>query len=96
MSIYLTALLKFKAGEANNVKPLLLDLVANSLKEEACLQYELYQDSENENLFIFHETWKDAAGLEQHTQQAHYQQFGQKAGPLMAEAPILLKTQRIA
>ena len=96
MSIYLTALLKFKTGEAHNVKPLLLELVENSRKEEACLQYELYQDSENENLFIFHETWKDAAGLEQHTKQAHYKQFSQQAGPLLEEAPALHKTQRIA
>jgi quinol monooxygenase YgiN len=96
MSIYLTALLKFKAGEANNVKPLLLALVAASLKEEACLQYELYQDGENENLFIFHETWKDATSLEHHTQQPHYKQFEQQAGPLLAEAPALHKTERIA
>lgn len=96
MSIYLTALLKFKAGEADNVKPLLLELVANSLKEKACLQYELYQDSENESLFIFHETWKDAAGLEQHTQQEHYKQFSQAVVPLLEEVPTLHKTQRIA
>ncbi|WP_074493075.1 putative quinol monooxygenase [Mucilaginibacter polytrichastri] len=95
MSIYLTALLKCKAGEAAQVKPLLLDLVAASLKEEACLQYELYQDIENENQFIFHETWQDAAGLELHTQQPHYQQFGQQVGPLLEEAPVLHKTQRI-
>jgi quinol monooxygenase YgiN len=96
MSIYLTALLKCKAGEAAKVKPLLLDLVAASAKEEACLQYELYQDSEDENQFIFHETWKDAAGLEQHTQQAHYKKFGQEVGPLLEGAPTLHKTQRIA
>jgi len=41
MSIYLTALVKCKTGEANTIKPFLLNLVAASLKEEACLQYEL-------------------------------------------------------
>ncbi len=95
MSIYLTALLQCKPGEAEKVKPLLLDLVAASLQEEACLQYELYQDSGNENQFIFHETWRDAAGLEQHAQQPHYKKFGELVGPALDGPVTIYKTQRL-
>lgn len=95
MSLHLTALLKCKAGEAATVKPLLLDLVAASVQEEACLQYELYQDNDDENLFIFHETWKDADSLKLHTEQPHYQKFGKEVGPLLDGPVVLHKTQRL-
>ncbi|PWK66337.1 quinol monooxygenase YgiN [Mucilaginibacter oryzae] len=96
MKIYLTALLKCKPGYAAQIKPILEQLVANSVQEAACLQYELYQDNDNENQFIFHETWQDAAGLEQHTQQPHYLQFGKQAGEMLDGGVTVYKTQRVA
>ncbi|AYL95567.1 putative quinol monooxygenase [Mucilaginibacter celer] len=96
MNIYLTALLKCKPGYAAQIKPILEQLVTNSKQEAACQQYELYQDNENENLFIFHEIWQDAAGFEQHTQQPHYLQFGQQAGQMLDGEVIVYKTQRVA
>lgn len=67
MSIHLTALIKAKAGAAAQMKPLLLKLVEASKKEEACLQYELYHSVEDENLFIFHETWASEEGIAEHS-----------------------------
>jgi quinol monooxygenase YgiN len=48
MSVYLTAVLTAKSGSAETLKALLQDLVVYAKKEEACLQYELYQSAEDE------------------------------------------------
>lgn len=67
MSIHLTAFIKSKPGTTADMKLLLLALVTASKKEEACLQYELYQSADDENLYIFHETWASKEGLEAHS-----------------------------
>jgi len=94
--IHVTALLKCKAGHAGDVKTALIELVEASLKEDACLQYELYQDTANENQFYFHETWQDAAGLDTHTQQPHYQQLGEKIGAYLDGEPAIHQTVKVA
>jgi len=66
MKVYLTAIVKSKPGSVEALKPLLSTLVSQSTQEEACLQYELYQSAEDENMFIFHETWSDQDGLDAH------------------------------
>lgn len=52
MSIYLTVTIKGKQEKAEELKELLLNMVANSRKEKACLQYDLHQQVED-NVFIF-------------------------------------------
>ena len=96
MNINLTAVIKSKPAKAETLKVLLLNLVANSRKEEACLKYELQQSSEDENIFIFHEIWRDQQGLDLHEQQEHFLAFGKAATELLADSPVLYKTQVIS
>lgn len=93
MSIYLTAIIKAKPGNAELMKTILLELVGHSSKEEACLQYELYQE---ENTFIFHERWKDEAGLDLHNQQPHLKAFISKTADIIDGTPVIYQTQRLA
>lgn len=93
MSIYLTAVIKAKPGKAEIMKAILLELVGHSSKEEACLQYELYQE---EDTFIFHERWKDITGLELHNQQPHLKAFISKTADLTDGTPVIYQTERIA
>ena len=96
MSIYLTALIKSKPGYAPQMKALLLDLVAGSTTEAACLQYDLHQGQDDENLFIFHEEWASQAGLDEHNTQPHIQTFINSSKDIMDGEVVIYKTQPVA
>lgn len=95
MKIYLTALVKCKAGTTAQMKKFLDKLVAASLKEEACLQYELYQSTTDENQFIFHETWATQEGLDQHVKQEHFQLFSKQIPDILDGPLSIYKTDRV-
>lgn len=96
MSIHLTALVKSKPGTAESMKPLLAELVKGSLKEEACQQYELYHSVEDENLFIFHETWKDESGLDAHNHGPNITQFIKDSSAILDGSIIIYKTEKVS
>lgn len=95
MQINLTAVIKSLPEKAAEMKTILLELVAGSTKEEACIQYDLHQDAETPNVFIFHEIWKDAASLEQHNKTPHLLKFIETSKPLLAEAPGIYITNKL-
>jgi quinol monooxygenase YgiN len=95
MKIYLTALVKCKAGTTAQMKGFLDQLVAASKQEEACLQYELYQSAADETQFIFHETWASEEGLDQHVKQEHFQLFSQQITELIDGPLSIYKTDRV-
>lgn len=96
MSIYLTALVKSKAGKAEELKAILTNMVVQSRKEVACIQYDLHQSTEDENLFIFHEEWTSAAGLAEHNQQPYLTEFAAVAPDLTEGAPFIHLTKKIS
>ncbi|MDI5951048.1 putative quinol monooxygenase [Flavobacterium yafengii] len=96
MPIYLTVILKSKPESVETLKSLLLDLVQNSTKEAACLQYDLHQSLEESTIFIFHEVWENEAGLKLHNEQSYLISFFENAKLLFQEAPIVYKTDKLA
>ena len=96
MSIYLTAVIKGKPGQAEVLKTHLLELVSHSTQEAACLQYDLHQVESDPDMFIFHEEWSDAAGLELHNTQSHIQNFINNTGDLREGDIIIHKTQIVS
>ncbi|SDH50641.1 Quinol monooxygenase YgiN [Pedobacter terrae] len=94
MSIYLTAIVKSKQESTAELRTVLLDMVANSRKEGACIQYDLHE-STSDQTFIFHEEWKDQAGLDLHNKQPYILGFMAQAGQLTDEI-IIYKTKKIA
>lgn len=95
MKVYLTATLQSKPGQAEALKVLLNELVNASTQEAACIQYELFQDTANENLFFFHETWQDGAGIALHNTQPHLQVFGQQAAHILDGPVKVYTTQKL-
>lgn len=77
------------------LKALLLDLVQNSRKETACIQYDLQQSIEEPNTFIFHEIWENQIGLDNHNQQSYIQSFFKNSELLLKEIPVLYKTNKL-
>jgi quinol monooxygenase YgiN len=78
------------------MKALLLELVSGSRAEDACLQYELHQAEGDENLFIFHEEWASAEGLQEHNTQPHIQKFITASMDIIDGQIIIYKTQKLA
>ena len=64
-----------KEGKLDFLKKQVLALVEPTKKEQGCLRYELNQDIENSNLFIFVEEWKSHALWQQHMENSHLQTF---------------------
>lgn len=95
MKIYLTALVKCKAGTTAQMKEFLDKLVAASRQEEACLQYELYQSTTDETQFIFHETWASQEGLDQHVKQEHFQLFSGQITDIINGPLGIYKTDKV-
>lgn len=96
MNIYLTAIVKSKPGHAEALKAILLDLVKGSKTEQACIQYDLHQDQEDENRFVFYEIWEDQAGLDLHNTQPHIQTFIAKSADIVDGGTIIYKMQKIS
>lgn len=96
MSIYLTALVKSKTGKADELKAILINMVIQSRQEEACIQYDLHQSTDDENLFIFQEEWASAEGLEAHNQQPYLTAFASVAPELTEGTVVIHRTQKIS
>ncbi|MFV5693262.1 putative quinol monooxygenase [Flavobacterium sp. LT1R49] len=95
MQINLTVIIKSKLESIETLKSLLLDLVQNSTKEAACIQYDLHQSKDQPNTFIFHEIWENQNGLDNHNQQLYLQSFFENSKSLLQETPILYKTEKL-
>lgn len=95
MPIYLTAVIKSKPEHVAEVKAILQDMVVQSRKEPACLQYLLHQGTEDPNLFVFHEIWENQEGLAIHGAQPYLENFRSKAAILLQEPLTLYFTDLI-
>lgn len=94
MSIYLTAIVKSKKETIAALKTVLLDMVANSRKEEACIQYDLHESAVDDT-FIFQEEWKDQLSLDLHNQQPYILAFVAQADTL-TDNIVIYKTEKLA
>ncbi|GGM95195.1 hypothetical protein GCM10010967_30750 [Dyadobacter beijingensis] len=90
MPIYLTAVIKSKTEHREEVRETLLHMVTESRKEAACLQYDLYQDDSDPDVFVFQEIWENRQGLDTHNRQPYLQSFVASFGKLQREPEVYL------
>jgi quinol monooxygenase YgiN len=50
-------------------------LVEESLKDEGCIEYGLYQDLENSGILTILEEWKDKSSLDEHLNSNHFKEI---------------------
>ena len=60
-----------KPASLDLVKSELLKLIDVTRAEEGCINYDLHQDNDNENLFLFHENWESKALWQTHMNKLH-------------------------
>jgi len=70
---YLTLVVHILVKEEfrEEIKAELLKLVSPTRGEEGCIAYDLHQDNDNPNLFLFHEKWVNQDYLTKHSQSDH-------------------------
>ncbi|REG98443.1 putative quinol monooxygenase [Flavobacterium aquicola] len=95
MEINLTVIIKSKSEKREELKTILLNLVENSRKEAACLQYDLHQNIEDPNVFIFHEIWKNKEGLDLHMKQLYFVKFSEVSELYLDGEMTIYKTSRL-
>lgn len=90
--ISITAILKSKQENIEQIKNLLNHLVTETRKEAACVRYDLHN---TENVFIIWEEWKDQPGLDIHNNQPYLLDFIAKSESLVAAPIQVYKTAQI-
>ncbi|NRB46935.1 MAG: antibiotic biosynthesis monooxygenase [Saprospiraceae bacterium] len=73
----LTIVAKILAKEEQRelVQSELLKLIPITRAEEGCINYDLHQDNENPNLFLFFENWESRDLWQKHMQNEHLAQY---------------------
>lgn len=69
----LTIVAKIIAKEEKRelVKRELLKLISTTRAEKGCINYDLHQDNENPNIFLFHENWENRELWQKHMNNTH-------------------------
>lgn len=90
--ISITAIIKSKKENIQQLQSLLNDLVTETRKEAACVRYDLHN---SENVFIIWEEWKDQTGLDLHNNQSHLQDFISKSETFVSAPIQVYKTAQV-
>lgn len=71
----IVARIEAKADKIEQVKTALLKLIEPTRKEEGCLQYNLHQDNENPEIFLFYENWQSRTLWQTHMNNDHLKTY---------------------
>ena len=75
MTIKLVAKNYVKPEKVEDYIDLSKELVKETLKEEGCIEYGLYQDSKDSRILTMLEEWEDNNCLERHFNSEHFKQI---------------------
>ncbi|WP_137936915.1 putative quinol monooxygenase [Chitinivorax sp. B] len=82
-----------KAGAEQRVEDALKALIAPTLTEAGCLQYDLHRDVDKPGVFVFYETWTNRELLAAHLQSAHLVTYQQVVDGLVEAWDMKLMTR---
>jgi quinol monooxygenase YgiN len=78
------AFFRAKPGQTQALGTALSALVDPTRAETECLNYDLHQSLDDADVWLVHENWRSAAGLEAHMRSPHLQAFLSVAPDLVA------------
>ncbi len=64
-----------KEEQREFVKNELLKLIPITRAEEGCISYDLHQDNQNPNVFLFHENWESRELWQAHMENDHLAEY---------------------
>lgn len=81
----ITARVFIKEGHEEEFATAAKWIIENTLKEEGCLEYTLYQDPYNKANFFFFERYKDQAAVDAHFAAPYFTEFGTRIGDITSK-----------
>ena len=80
----IVARIEARQGKVDQVKAALLKLIGPTRKEAGCLQYDLHQDNETPEVFVFYENWESRALWQIHMNNIHLKAYMEETDGLIA------------
>ncbi len=68
----------FPADKAEEAARILRALRDASRAEPGCITFDVARGSDDANVFVLYEEWRDQSALDEHYQTAHFEQYGIK------------------
>jgi quinol monooxygenase YgiN len=78
------AIARAKPGQEDELGRRMMALVAPTLAEPGCINYDLHRSNTDPAVWIFYENWQSQADLDAHMQSAHYRSFFSRADEVLA------------
>lgn len=78
-----------KEEKRDLVRNELIKLIKATKAEKGCINYDLHQDINNKNIFLFHENWENRELWKKHVENTHMSQFTEATEGAIAESDIL-------
>ena len=75
LPVYIIATLTVSENEEPCLLSALRELVCATKMESGCMEYSLYRDTSEENIFVIHEVWRSQADLDAHMCTSHFLTF---------------------
>ena len=70
--IRLNVFIQVEESNRNEVIEVAKELVAQSLKDNGCIAYDIFESARRKNIFMICETWSDEKALDAHTKAPHF------------------------
>lgn len=77
--IAITAILKAKTGNEDQLFDAMQRAVHPSQSEQGCVKYQLHKSLDEEGVFVFYEIWQDEESLMKHIESDHYKVYRQQS-----------------
>jgi quinol monooxygenase YgiN len=78
------AIAKAKPGQEDELGRRMAELVAPTLAEPGCINYDLHRSNSDPGTWMFYENWRTQADLDAHMKSAHFTNFFAKADEVLA------------
>jgi quinol monooxygenase YgiN len=86
--IYVIATLTVKPGAADALRAPAASCMAETLKEDGCIAYDLHQSFTDPDKLVFVEQWASRDALSAHSKQPHLQAWRDASAPHLIERRI--------
>jgi len=78
------AVARAKPGQEDELGRRMMALVAPTLAEAGCINYDLHRSNTDPAVWMFYENWRSQADLDAHMQSRHFKDFFSRAGEVLA------------
>lgn len=93
--IIITALIKAKEGQGDEMEKAIKDFAPKYLKDPGCLEYRLHRRLDNPDWFFFYEKYENEEALKYHSSAPHFKEMGLAMRPFMDGRPEIAKLRAI-